>query len=112
MRPNEAPLFRPAGRERGWGSEWGKNSKKTSPHKFTPPSPAEKTPPQPPPPKQQFHHTSPDQQPAAPSVPAPGYQHRRRPAQSTHPAAQPKWLNRSSRTRWPNPSTPESRRNT
>src|SRR5450830_474853 len=27
-RPNEAPLFRPAGRERGWGSEWGKQRKK------------------------------------------------------------------------------------
>src|SRR5450830_403171 len=26
--PNEAPLFRPAGRERGWGSEWGKQRKK------------------------------------------------------------------------------------
>ena len=23
---NEAPLFRPAGRERGWGSEWGKQT--------------------------------------------------------------------------------------
>jgi hypothetical protein len=30
-RPNEAPLFRPAGRERGWGSEWGKERSKHQP---------------------------------------------------------------------------------
>ncbi|WP_166485735.1 hypothetical protein [Rhodoferax ferrireducens] len=30
-RPNEAPLFRPAGRERGWGSEWGQERQKHQP---------------------------------------------------------------------------------
>src|SRR5450830_104044 len=36
-RPNGAPLFRPAGRERGWGSEWGKNTrKKPSPQRLQP----------------------------------------------------------------------------